>query len=85
MSLLGVEVYCAIDKAVTGGKVQFDPQYKTIGYLYCVETQEELEALIGCVEIQRGFGVRVEVHDVDEMQLGVEPPRQITGLGQGFL
>ena len=68
MSLYGVDVYSAIDKAVTGGKVQFDPQYKTIGYLYCVETQEELEALIACVEVQRGLGVRVEVHDVAEMR-----------------
>lgn len=68
MSLLGVQVYSAIDKAVTGGKVQFDPQYKTIGYLYCVETPDDLKALEACVAIQRGLGVRVDVLDADALR-----------------
>lgn len=63
MSLYGDPVYADIAASVTGGAVQFDPQFKRIGYLYCVETPADLAALEACVALQRSLGVRVEMYD----------------------
>lgn len=63
MSLYSDPIYADIAASVTGGAVQFDPQFKRIGYLYCVETPDDLTALEHCVALQRSLGVRVEMHD----------------------
>ncbi|HYF07957.1 MAG TPA: FAD-binding oxidoreductase [Acetobacteraceae bacterium] len=68
MSLYGDTVYSDIGKAVTGGAVQFDPQFRRIGYLYCVEGAEDLKALEACVATQRGFGVRVDIFSAEELR-----------------
>lgn len=68
MSLHSDPIYADIAAHVTGGAVQFDPQFKRIGYLYCVETPEDLASLEACVALQKSLGVDVDIHTADALR-----------------
>ena len=67
MSLYGDAVYSDFAAQVTGGAVQFDPQFYRMGYLYQVEGAEDAAALEGLARMQAGLGV--EVHLLDRAAL----------------
>ncbi|MDB5413927.1 MAG: Glycine/D-amino acid oxidase [Rubritepida sp.] len=63
MSLYGDAVYSGFAEHVTGGKVDYDPQFKRIGYLYQVKGARNVELLQADAEMQRQLGVDVEILD----------------------
>jgi FAD-dependent oxidoreductase domain-containing protein 1 len=68
MSLYGDHVYSHFAEEVTGGKVEFDPQFYRIGYLYQVDGAENVAALEANAEMQRSFGVEVHLLDRDALR-----------------
>lgn len=63
MSLYGDDVYSDFAAQVTGGTVQFDPQFYRMGYLYQVGGADDVAALEGLARMQAGLGVEVHVLD----------------------
>ena len=68
MSLYGDEVYSAFDQHVTGGKVDFDPAFHRLGYLFLVQGRDAIASLEANVRMQQGLGVDVDVLDAAELR-----------------
>ncbi len=67
MSLYGDAVYSDFARQVTGGTVQFDPQFYRMGYLYQVAGAGAVAALLRIADMQESLGV--EVHRLDRAAL----------------
>jgi FAD-dependent oxidoreductase domain-containing protein 1 len=72
MSLYGDAVYSAFAEQVTGGAVQYDPQFYRMGLLYQVSGAEDAAALHRMADMQEGLGV--EVHRLDRAALRARYP-----------
>ncbi|WP_158922562.1 FAD-binding oxidoreductase [Acidisphaera sp. S103] len=67
MSLYGNSVYSDFANQVTGGTVQYDPQFYRMGYLYLVQGAAEVATLTSIADMLESKGVRV--HRLDRSQL----------------
>lgn len=63
MSLYGDRVFSDFANQVSGGKVEFDPQFHRIGLLYLVSDSESVTALERVSAMQAGLGVEVHILD----------------------
>ena len=68
MSLYGDAVYSDFANQVTGGAVQFDPQFHRKGYLYQVAGAADAAALQIIADMQEGLGVEVQRLDRDALR-----------------
>jgi glycine/D-amino acid oxidase-like deaminating enzyme len=59
MSQYGNTVYAAFHEHVTGGTVEYDPQFYRMGYLYQVRGAADVAALQKIADMQESLGVRV--------------------------
>lgn len=60
MSLFGDRVYADFANQVTGGSVQYDPQFYRMGYLYLVQGAAQVARLQAVADMLQSRGVRVE-------------------------
>ena len=67
MSLYGDTVYSDFANQVTGGAVQFDPQFYRMGYLYMVQGAAQVAALNTIADMLEAKGVRL--HRLDRAAL----------------
>ena len=63
MSLYGDEIYSNFANTVTGGLVEFDPNFRRNGYLYLVRGAAGLASLEANVGMQQDCGVDVSIYD----------------------
>lgn len=68
MSLYGDSVYSDFATHVNGGTVEFDPQFRRIGYLYQVSGGADVAALEANAAMQRRLGVEVHLFDRDALR-----------------
>jgi glycine/D-amino acid oxidase-like deaminating enzyme len=67
MSLYGDSVYSDFANQVTGGAVQYDPQFYRMGYLYMVQGASQVSALNAIADMLESKGVRL--HRLDRSQM----------------
>jgi glycine/D-amino acid oxidase-like deaminating enzyme len=67
MSLYGDSVYSNFANEVTGGAVQYDPQFYRMGYLYMVQGAAQVAALNAIADMLETKGVRL--HRLDRSQM----------------
>src|ERR1700761_1223342 len=67
MSLYGDSIYSDFANQVTGGTVQYDPQFYRMGYLYMVQGAAQVAALHTIADMMDSKGVRL--HRLDRSQL----------------
>jgi FAD-dependent oxidoreductase domain-containing protein 1 len=67
MSLYGDAVYSDFARHVTGGAVQYDPQFYRMGFLFCVAGQRQVAGLRAIAAMLSARGV--EVHLLDRAAL----------------
>jgi glycine/D-amino acid oxidase-like deaminating enzyme len=67
MSLYGDSVYSDFANQVTGGAVQYDPQFYRMGYLYMVQGAAQVAALNTIADMLESKGVRL--HRLDRSQM----------------
>ena len=67
MSLYGDSVYSDFASQVTGGAVQYDPQFYRMGYLYMVQGAAQVAALNTIADMLESKGVRL--HRLDRSQM----------------
>ncbi len=67
MSLYGDTIYSDFANQVTGGAVQFDPQFYRMGYLYMVQGSAQVSALNAIGDMLEAKGVRL--HRLDRTAL----------------
>lgn len=68
MSLYGDRVYSDFATHVNGGTVEFDPQFRRIGYLYQVRGAADIAALEANARMQRRLGVEVHLLDREALR-----------------
>jgi FAD-dependent oxidoreductase domain-containing protein 1 len=68
MSLYGDSVYSDFANQVTGGNVQYDPQFYRIGYLYMVQGAAQVATLASVADMLESKGVRVHRLDRPAMR-----------------
>ncbi len=68
MSLYGDAVYSDFAAQVTGGAVQFDPQFYRMGYLFMVAGGDGIAAIERLARMQSGLGVTVHLLDRTALQ-----------------
>ncbi len=67
MSLYGDSVFSDLANQVTGGAVQYDPQFYRMGYLYLVQGAAQVAKLQGDADMLASLGIRV--HRLDRAAL----------------
>jgi len=68
MSLFGREVFSDFARQVQGAQVEFDPAWRTVGYLYMVSDPSSVDGLALSADMQRSCGVDVSLLDRDALR-----------------